>query len=186
MDDKTLTSKNLKDILETTYGIIVYQEQILQVAQVFAGFSLSKADILRRAMSKKDKDKMIQLEEEFIKGGINKGHSEEKSKDVYELILKFASYGFNKAHSVSYAMISMYMMYLKLYYPSIFFACTMEMFTFSEKFNEYLKAEITLSEEVSEEDANALAEELEQRFPDCDVNMISGEQPVYYYIISIE
>lgn len=130
---------SLKDILESTYGIIVYQEQILQVAQKFAGFSLSRADILRRAMSKKDKDKMMQLEEEFIQGSLNKGHKQEKAKEVYDLILRFASYGFNKAHSVSYAMISMYMTYLKIYYPSVFFACTMEMFTFSEKFNEYLK-----------------------------------------------
>ena len=130
---------NLKEVLSSTYGIIVYQEQILQVAQKFAGFSLSYADILRRAMSKKDKDKMIQLEEEFINGSIKQGHTKEKAKEVYELILKFASYGFNKAHSVSYAMISMYMTYLKLYYPSVFFASTMEMFTFSEKFNEYLK-----------------------------------------------
>ena len=130
---------SLESILKSTYGIIVYQEQILKVAQEFAGFSLSRADILRRAMSKKDKDKMIQLEEEFIQSSVAKGHKKDKAKEVYELILKFASYGFNKAHSVSYAMISMYMTYLKIYYPAVFFACTMEMFTFSDKFNEYLK-----------------------------------------------
>ena len=129
----------LKDILSSTYGILVYQEQIIQVAQKFAGFSLSKADVLRRAMSKKEKEKMVAIEEEFITSSVENGFSKEKAKEVFELILKFASYGFNKAHSISYSLISMYMTYLKVYYPSVFFACTMEMFTFSEKFNEYLK-----------------------------------------------
>jgi len=130
--------ESLKDILDSTYGILVYQEQIIQVAQKFAGFTLAKADILRRAMSKKDKDKMIGLEKEFIESSLKQGNDEDNAKEVFELILKFASYGFNKAHSVSYSLISMYMTYLKVYYPSVFFACTMEMFTFSDKFNDYL------------------------------------------------
>ena len=130
---------SLKKILISTYGIIVYQEQIMQVVQTFAGFTLSKADILRRAISKKNKDKIIELEDEFIKGSESLGHDSKKAKQVFDLILKFASYGFNKAHSVSYALVSIYMTYLKLYYPSVFFACTMEMFTFSDKFNDYLK-----------------------------------------------
>lgn len=138
----------LKDILSSTYGILVYQEQIIQVAQKYAGFTLSKADILRRAMSKKDKDKMVALEEEFIESSVKNGHQKEKSKEVFDLILKFASYGFNKAHSVCYSLVSMYMTYLKLYYPSIFFASTMEMFTFSEKFNEYLKESKDIGIEV--------------------------------------
>ena len=91
---------SLIDILKPTYGIIVYQEQILQIATKFAGFSLSKADILRRAMSKKEENKMIALKEEFINGSIEKGHSKQKAEEVFELVLKFASYGFNKAHTV--------------------------------------------------------------------------------------
>ena len=130
---------SLKNILDSTYGIIVYQEQIMQVVQTFAGFSLSRADILRRAISKKNKEKIIELEDEFVKGSEALGHDKNKAKQVFELILKFASYGFNKAHSVSYAIVSIYMTYLKLYYPAVFFACTMEMFTFSDKFNDYLK-----------------------------------------------
>ena len=130
--------KSLKKILEPTYGIIVYQEQILQVATTFAGFSLAKADILRRAMSKKEESKMIDLKEEFINGSINNGHSKEKAEEVFALILKFASYGFNKAHTVSYSLIAIQMAYLKLYYPSIFFACVMESFAFGEKFSEYI------------------------------------------------
>ena len=128
----------LKDILKPTYGIIVYQEQILQVATTFAGFSLAKADILRRAMSKKEESKMLALKEEFINGSINKGHSKEKAEEVFSLILKFASYGFNKAHTVSYSLIAIQMAYLKLYYSSIFFACVMESFAFGEKFSEYI------------------------------------------------
>ena len=131
--------KSLEEVLKPTYGIIVYQEQILQVATIFAGFSLAKADILRRAMSKKEEGKMLSLKEEFIKGSIAKGHSKEKAEEVFALILKFASYGFNKAHTVSYALIAIQMAYLKLYYPSIFFACVMESFAFGEKFGEYIK-----------------------------------------------
>ena len=112
--------------------------QILQIATTFAGFSLSKADILRRAMSKKEESKMLALKEEFINGSVNKGHTKEKANEVFELILKFASYGFNKAHTVSYTMIAVQMAYLKLYYPSIFFACVMESFAFGDKFSEYI------------------------------------------------
>jgi len=131
--------KCLEEVLKSTYGIIVYQEQILQVATLFAGLSLAKADILRRAMSKKEESKMMSLKEEFINGSVNKGHSKEKAEEVFALILKFASYGFNKAHTISYAMIAIQMAYLKLYYPSIFFACVMESFAFGEKFAEYIK-----------------------------------------------
>ena len=129
--------ESLKSILSSTYGIIVYQEQILQVAYNFAGLSLAKADILRRAMSKKDVTKMLEIKQEFISSCLERGHDEKKANEVYELIFKFASYGFNKAHSVSYTLISMYMTYLKYYYPSVFYACAMESFTFSNKFNEY-------------------------------------------------
>ena len=110
----------------------------MQIATTFAGFTLAKADILRRAMSKKEENKMLALKEEFVNGSVNKGHEEEKATEVFELILKFASYGFNKAHTVSYAMIAVQMAYLKLYYPSIFFACVMESFAFGEKFSEYI------------------------------------------------
>ncbi len=129
---------SLKEVLAPTYGIIVYQEQIMQVATVFAGFSFSKADILRKAMSKKEESKMLSLKEEFIEGSIKKGHTKEKAEEVFALILKFASYGFNKAHTVSYATIAVQMAYLKYYYASIFFACVMESFAFGDKFSEYI------------------------------------------------
>lgn len=110
----------LEPILKSTYGIIVYQEQIMQIAQVMAGFSYGEADILRRAMSKKKESILIKERERFINGCIANGYSLDDSNQVYDLILKFASYGFNRAHSVAYAMISYRIAYLKVHYPLVF------------------------------------------------------------------
>ena len=111
---------SLEPILKSTYGIIVYQEQIMQIAQVMAGYSFGEADILRRAMSKKKESILIKEREKFIDGCVNNGYSLDDSNQVYDLILKFASYGFNRAHSVSYAMVSYRIAYLKVHYPLIF------------------------------------------------------------------
>lgn len=111
---------SLEPILKSTYGIIVYQEQIMQIAQIMAGFSYGEADILRRAMSKKKESILIKEREKFINGCVSNGYSIEDSNQVYDLILKFASYGFNRAHSASYAMISYRIAYLKVHYPLIF------------------------------------------------------------------
>jgi DNA polymerase-3 subunit alpha len=110
----------LEPILKSTYGIIVYQEQIMQIAQVMAGFSYGEADILRRAMSKKKESVLIGLKDKFINGCVSLGYDSTDALCVYELILKFASYGFNRAHSVSYAMISYRIAYLKVHYPLVF------------------------------------------------------------------
>ena len=110
--------KSLEKVLKPTYGIIIYQEQIMQIASIMAGFSLGEADILRRAMSKKKEE--ILLKEKFINGSIKRGYSEELARKIYDLILKFAAYGFNKAHSVSYATISYRMAYLKAHYKEDF------------------------------------------------------------------
>ncbi len=111
---------SLEPILKSTYGIIVYQEQIMMIAQVMAGFSFGEADILRRAMSKKKESLLIALKDKFINGCLSLGYDKDKALKVYELILKFASYGFNRAHSVSYAMISYRIAYLKVHFPLIF------------------------------------------------------------------
>lgn len=111
---------SLEPILKSTYGIIVYQEQIMQIAQVMAGYSFGEADILRRAMSKKKESILIKEREKFIDGCVNTGYSLDDSNQVYDLILKFASYGFNRAHSVSYAMVSYRIAYLKVHYPLVF------------------------------------------------------------------
>ena len=111
---------SLEPILKSTYGIIVYQEQIMMIAQVMAGFSFGEADILRRAMSKKKESVLITLKDKFIEGSISLGYDKDKALKVYDLILKFASYGFNRAHSVSYAMISYRVAYLKKHYTLVF------------------------------------------------------------------
>lgn len=112
----------LEPILNNTYGIFIYQEQIIQVANKFAGYSLGEADILRRAMSKKKFDLLKNEEEKFISKSINNGHSYEVSKKIFDLILNFAGYGFNKSHSVAYSIIAYKMAYLKCHYKTVFFA----------------------------------------------------------------
>ena len=114
--------EDLKPILCSTYGIIIYQEQIMQIVSLMAGFSFGEADILRRAMSKKKKEILKSEEEKFLQGCKNKGYSEETSKKVYDLILNFANYGFNKSHSVAYSIIAYRMAYLKAKYPKYFFS----------------------------------------------------------------
>ncbi len=119
--------ERLEEILKPTYGILIYQEQIMQVANVMASYSLGEADILRRAMSKKKEDVLLKEREKFITRSVQNGYTEAVATKVYELILKFASYGFNKAHSVSYAMISYKMAYLKAHYPAYFVKSLLDM-----------------------------------------------------------
>ena len=108
---------DLKPILEETYGIIVYQEQVLQIANVMAGYSLGEADILRRAIGKKKKSIMDKEKKRFIKQAQEKGYSKKTAENVWAFIERFASYGFNKSHSASYAMIAYQTAYLKANYP---------------------------------------------------------------------
>lgn len=114
--------KELEPILKSTYGIMVYQEQMMQVAQKMAGFSLAKADTLRKATSKKETALMLSMKEEFIKGCLQNGFSQDKAEEVFGLIEKFADYGFNKSHSVAYSYVAYQLAYLKANYPLYFFA----------------------------------------------------------------
>ena len=113
--------KELESVLKPTYGIIVYQEQIMQIASIIAGYSLGDADILRRAMSKKKKEILESERNKFIQGSIKNGFSEELAIKIYDLIEKFALYGFNKSHSIAYTMISYKMAYLKVHYKKYFY-----------------------------------------------------------------
>lgn len=122
LEQVTYLDPSLKGILSSTYGIIIYQEQIMQIANVMAGFSYGEADILRRAMSKKKLDLLKGEEIRFIEGSVTRGHKEEDAKRVFDLILNFANYGFNKSHSVSYAIVAYKMAYLKAKYPKFFFS----------------------------------------------------------------
>ncbi|MBR4672740.1 MAG: DNA polymerase III subunit alpha [Bacilli bacterium] len=117
----------LRKILEPTYGVLVYQEQIMQIANVMAGFTLSEADLLRRAMSKKKKDLLKVQEEKFIEGSIKNGYDYKTAKKYYEDILAFAEYGFNKSHAVAYSIIAYKMAYLKVHYPKYFFLSLLSM-----------------------------------------------------------
>ncbi|MBS4208781.1 DNA polymerase III subunit alpha [Bacillus sp. FJAT-50079] len=113
---------DLKPVLEGTYGVIVYQEQIMQIASVMAGFSLGEADLLRRAVSKKKRDVLDREKTHFVSGALQKGYSEEIANEIYNLILRFANYGFNRSHAVAYSMISWQLAYLKATYPHAFTA----------------------------------------------------------------
>ncbi len=136
----TYLDKTLEDILKNTYGIIIYQEQIMQVASRFAGYSLGEADILRRAMSKKKVEILKAEEDKFIKKSLALGHTYDKAKEIYDLILKFAGYGFNRSHSVAYSIIACKMAYLKVYYQDYFFSNLLTNVIGSEtKTKEYIK-----------------------------------------------
>lgn len=112
----------LEPILKDTYGILIYQEQIIQTANIFAGYTLGEADVLRRAMSKKKVDLLKAEETKFIEKSIQMGRSKEIAKQVFSHVLNFASFGFNRSHSVAYSIIAYKMAYLKTHYKTIFFA----------------------------------------------------------------
>lgn len=111
-----------KQVLEETYGIMVYQEQVMGIASIIAGYSLGEADMLRRAMGKKIKAEMDQHRERFMKGALERGHDKQKSEELFDLMYKFADYGFNKSHAAAYSVITAQTAYVKHYYPAEFFA----------------------------------------------------------------
>ena len=112
----------LEEILKPTYGVIVYQEQVMQIVQTIGGFSLGKADIVRRAMGKKKFDLMQKYKSEFAQGAKEQGLDYDKAAELFDLIEKFAGYGFNKSHSAAYAMVTYQTAYLKTHYPAEFMA----------------------------------------------------------------
>ncbi|MBD3109640.1 DNA polymerase III subunit alpha [Bacillus sp. AGMB 02131] len=116
---------DLKPILESTYGIIVYQEQIIQIASKFAGFSLGQADLLRRAVSKKKANVLEEQRKHFVDGCIRQGYENQVANSIYDYIVKFANYGFNLSHAVAYSMIAYQLAYLKAHYPQYFMASLM-------------------------------------------------------------
>ena len=111
---------DLEEILSPTYGVIIYQEQIMQIVRKMASYSFGEADVLRRAMSKKKEEILLKEKPKFIEGSIKNGYSEEIANKVYDMILKFANYGFNKSHSVAYAIIAYKMAYIKAYFLKYF------------------------------------------------------------------
>lgn len=121
-DQVTYLLPDLEEILKPTFGIIVYQEQIMSIAVKIAGFSMGKADVLRKGVSKKNSAEILKMKESFIEGAIHNGYKEEDANKIYDLIERFADYGFNKSHSVAYAYIAYQAAYMKSNYPLYFFA----------------------------------------------------------------
>ena len=118
-----------EDILEETYGVIVYQDQVLLIAQKFAGYSLGEADIVRKAMGKKIPEIMAEERDRFIQGALRQGYSQELADEVFRLIEPFAGYAFNKAHSVSYGLISYWTAYLKAHYTAEYMVSLLNAYT---------------------------------------------------------
>ena len=116
---------DLEPILKPTYGVIVYQEQVMQIAQVLAGYSLGSADMLRRAMGKKKAEEMAQQRAFFLEGARNRGIDERTAGPIFDLMEKFAEYGFNKSHSAAYALIAYQTAWLKAHYPAAFMAAVL-------------------------------------------------------------
>lgn len=145
----------LEPILNETYGVIVYQEQIMEIAARMAGFSLGQADLLRRAIGKKKKKILDEQQELFINGCIKNGYSRDLAVEIYDLILKFASYGFNKSHAAAYALIAYQTAYLKANYPIEFMAALMTVnYSNSDKVALYIAECRRMSIEVLPPDIN--------------------------------
>ena len=117
--------EKLKNILKETYGVIIYQEQVMQIAQALSNFSASKADILRKAMGKKKSAEMERQKKDFIDGAVTNGISKEQAVYIFQLVEKFAQYGFNKSHAAAYALIAFQTAYLKTHFPIYFFCASM-------------------------------------------------------------
>ncbi len=120
-------NKDIENILGSTYGVLVYQEQVMSIARVVAGFSMAEADNLRRAMGKKKKEELASWKDKFVSGAIKNGYDYDYAIKTYEDILEFAGYGFNKSHAVAYSIISYKMAYLKAHYPKYFFLSLLSM-----------------------------------------------------------
>lgn len=135
----------LEQILQPTYGVIVYQEQVMQIAQVLANYSLGAADLLRRAMGKKKPEEMLKQRSVFIQGATQNGVEESLATNLFNLMEKFAEYGFNKSHSAAYALVAYQTAYLKAHYPAAFMAATISSeITDGEKINAFIQDAKTL------------------------------------------
>ncbi|MGJ8528244.1 DNA polymerase III subunit alpha [Maritalea sp.] len=141
--------EKLKPILEETFGIIVYQEQVMQLAQVLSGYSLGEADVLRRAMGKKIKSEMDKQKALFVDGAVKQGVEKTQAANIFELVAKFANYGFNKSHAAAYALVSYQTGYLKAHHPKAFLAASMTLdMGNTEKLNDFKREANRLNIEV--------------------------------------
>ena len=145
----------LEDILKPTYGVIIYQEQVMQIAQKLSGFTAGQADILRRAMGKKKRAELERQKQSFIAGAVNNGIKKDVAASIFLKIEPFAEYGFNKSHAAAYAIISYQTAYLKTYYPKEFIAASMNMdISNQNKLSEYYEELKRLDIEIIRPDIN--------------------------------
>lgn len=172
----TYLDPSLEKITKNTYGILIYQEQIMQLANVYAGYTLGEADILRRAMSKKKVDLLKQEEEKFINKSIEKGHTKEQAEKIFNLVLNFAGYGFNRSHSVAYSLVAYKMAYLKCHYPTIFF---------QEILTNIIGSESKTHEYIMEAKANGI-EVLKPTINESDSRYIIKDNKLVYPISNIK
>ncbi len=155
----TYLVKELEPILNSTYGIIIYQEQVLEILREIGGYSYSEADIIRRAMSKKKENIILENKDRFINGVINKGYTAKIGEELYNLIIKFSSYGFNKSHSVVYSVLAFQMAYLKINYTIFYMRNLLNMNKSSEMIKEYIDEAKLLGIEFENIDINKSSHE---------------------------
>ena len=147
-------------VIEQTHGIIIYQEQIMEIVQNVAGLSFAQTDILRKAISKKSKIEMEKMHSLFIEGAINNGIKKEIAIQIFDQIEKFAQYGFNKAHAVAYATISYKMAYLKTRFPICFYAAIIELSAALESINKYVKEAKSLKFNIESPSVNKVSNQI--------------------------
>ncbi|HUW42591.1 MAG TPA: DNA polymerase III subunit alpha [Rectinemataceae bacterium] len=147
---------SLEKYLKETYGVIVYQEQVMQVAQEVAGYSLGRADLLRRAMGKKKKEVLEKEEAPFIEGAVARGYAKEKAKEIFDILVPFAGYGFNKSHAAAYSVVAYRTAYLKANYPAEFMAANLtNEIADTDKLTAYIGEARSMGLEVLPPDVNA-------------------------------
>ena len=171
-------SKDLEKILSSTYGQIVYQEQVMQIASAMAGFTLAQADIFRRAISKKDSAKLASTKKSFIEGSLKRGYSQKDAETMFQRFMKFAEYGFNRSHSMVYAIFSLRMAYLKAHYPIEFYASILSNASekeFNNAISEMKKAKIkVICPDINESDLSFKIRNNEILFPLTHIKGISN------------
>ncbi len=166
----------LKEILEPTYGVIIYQEQVMQIAQTLAGFSAGEADILRRAMGKKKRTELEKQKQRFINGAEKNGIAKDIAAGIFMKIEPFAEYGFNKSHAAAYALIAYQTAYLKTYYPNEFFSASMSMeLSNQKKLSEFY-------EELKRMNINIVRPDIN----DCFADFTADEKNFYYALGAIK
>jgi len=168
--------ESLEKILKPTYGIIIYQEQVMQIAQVLAGFTPGEADILRKAMGKKKRKELEKQEEKFIKGAVNNGIKKDIASFIFQKIKPFAEYGFNKSHAAAYALIAYQTAYLKHYYKEEFIAATMSTeLSNTDKLREFVQELKRLNIEIIRPNINK-----------CYADFKADKNKIYYALSGIK